>query len=130
MHFSIGQENGNSASFTAYIEHLFSINWFERGDVVNMDIEVIHTGAEAGIVADSLLSQRQQVLVVKLPTRSPELNPIELIFRILACRLRSYKCRSGGNDPAGMTVPQQVPPIVSETIMSWLVLKCAAHCGY
>jgi transposase len=131
MHFSIGQENGtgNAASLTAYIEHLLSINWFERGDVLIMDNAAIHTRAEDEFVADLLWLERE-VLVVPLPTRAPELNPIEFIFHILARRLRFYRYRSGGNDPAEMTVPEQVRRIISDTITSWLVLKCAAQCGY
>ena len=77
--YSIGRDNGNAAAFLAFIEMLLRLNWFERGDVLIMDNASIHTGQEADIVED-LLWEAMQVLVVFLPTRSPELNPIELIF--------------------------------------------------
>jgi transposase len=126
MHYSLGQENRTSASFTAYVEHLVAINWFQRGDVLIMDNAAIHTGGEATIVADFLWNS-SEVVVVPLPTRAPELNPIELIFHILARRLRSYRYRA---DNAGdMNVPQQVARIVG-TISAETALKCAGHCGY
>jgi hypothetical protein len=81
--YSIGQDNGNATSFLAFIEFLLQNSWFECGDILIMDNASIHTGGEAEIVED-LLCNDMQVLIVLLPTRSPELNPIELIFHILA----------------------------------------------
>ena len=89
MHFSIGEENGTAASFTAYIELLISIGWVKPGDVLVMDNAAIHTGGEAAIVAD-ILWKFAQVVIVPLQTRVPELNPIELIFQI---RIRPAKKR-------------------------------------
>ena len=126
MHFSIGEENGTAASFTAFIEHLLTIAWFSPGDVLILDNAAIHTGGEAAIVKD-LLWMMARVLVVPLPTRAPELNPIELVFHIVARRLRSYRYRA--EDPRDMTVPQQVAKIV-ELISSHTVLQCVGHCGY
>jgi transposase len=88
--YSIGRDNGNAASFLAFVEFLLQNSWFERGDVLIMGNDSIHTGGEADI-AEDLLWHAMQVLVVFLPTRSPELNPIELIFLILARRICSYK---------------------------------------
>jgi transposase len=126
MHYSIGEENGTAASFLAYIEHLISIQWFAPGDVLVMDNAAIHTGGEAAIVSD-LLWRVARVLVVPLPTRAPELNPIELVFHILARRLRAYKYRR--ENVRETNVPQQVERIVA-SISAETVLKCAAHCGY
>jgi transposase len=59
-----------------------------------MDNATIHTGGTVDVVNDLLwdtIIDRSplHVLVIYLPTRSPELNPIELIFHILARRIRS-----------------------------------------
>jgi transposase len=92
--YSIGCDNGNTASFLAFVEFLLQNSWFKRGDVLIMDNASIHsTGGEVYIVED-LLWHAMQVLVVFLPTRSPELNPIELmIFHILARLIWSYRYR-------------------------------------
>jgi hypothetical protein len=46
-----------------------------------MDNDSIHTDRETDIVVD-LLWHAMQVLVIFLPTRSPKLNPIALIFHV------------------------------------------------
>jgi transposase len=125
--YSIGRDNGNAASFLAFIEFLLEHNWFQRGDVLIMDNASIHTGGEADIVED-LLWHTMQVLVVFLPTRSPELNPIELIFHILARRIRSYRYRqfAGPCDKAVLDLACQVLDDMSLD----LVNRCCTHCGY
>jgi hypothetical protein len=129
MHYSIGEENGTAANFMAYIEYLLGIGWFEPYDVLILDNAAIHSGAEATIVAD-LLWEVRRVLVVPLPTRAPELNPIELIFHILARRLRQNRYFSNGIiDAATISVPNQVQEVVASIGVS-TVLNCAMHCGY
>ena len=130
--YTLGEENGNAASFTAYIKDLIARRWFERGNVLIMDNAAIHTGRESAIVADLLWSVEVDgsplnVLVVPLPTRSPELNPIELVFHILARRLRLYRYRT--EDPGQMTVPHQAARVMAD-ISTETVLKCIGHCGY
>jgi transposase len=125
--YSIGRDNGNAASFLAFINFLLSSNWFERGDVLIMDNASIHTGQEAEIVED-LLWQAMQVLVVFLPTRSPELNPIELVFHILVRRIRSFRYRqmAGPCDKAVLDLSCQVLDDMSFDLVS----RCCRHCGY
>jgi len=127
MHYVLGQENGDAASFTAYIEILLGMGWFEEYDVLIMDNAAIHTGGEANIVAD-LLWETSRVLVLPLPTRAPELNPIELVFHILARRLRSFKYNQQPQQNM-RPIPTQVQEIV-ETIEWETICKCASHCGY
>ena len=130
--YILGKENGTAAVFTSYIEHLIAHGWFEHGDILMMDNALIHTGAKAEIVADLLWSvefngQPLNVLVVPLPTRSPKLNPIELVFHILARWLRSHWYQS--DDPRQTTVPIQVKKIFDNLSLD-TVLKCIGHCGY
>lgn len=124
--YTIGKENGNAAAFLlAFIEYLLSISWFERGDVLIMDNASIHTGQEADIVED-LLWETMQVLVVFLPTRSPELNPIELIFHILSRRMYRYRQMVGACDQAVLNLSCQVLDDMSFE----LITRCCRHCGY
>jgi transposase len=92
-----------------------------------MDNASIHTGGEAEIVED-MLWHAMEVLVVYLPTRSPELNPIELIFHILARRLRSFRYRemAGPCDKAVLDLTCQV----LDDLPFDLVSRCIGHCGY
>jgi hypothetical protein len=85
----IGRDNGNPASFVAFIQYLISTRFFLHDKSFVMDNAAIHTGAEAEIAQDLLWDmvvdgRPLNVLVVYLPAGAPELNPIELVFHILA----------------------------------------------
>jgi hypothetical protein len=95
-----GEEDGNTALYITFLECLITIKWFNRDDVLIRDrASIHHDRAEAKIVEDLLWGSvvdglPLQVLTVPLPTHAPELNPIELMFHVLAKRLRSYKYRT------------------------------------
>ena len=132
VHYILGEDNGNAACFTAYITLLITIGWFEHGDVLIMDNSAIHTGQASGIIKDLLWEtvvngRPLNCLVVPLPTRSPELNPIELVFHVLARRLRSHRYRVA--DAERMTVPFQAARVMGGMSRE-LILKCCGHCGY
>jgi transposase len=132
IHYVIGKENGNSTSFAAYIMQLISNRWFEHGDVLVLDNAAIHSGGDAGNVEDYLWDtvvdgRPLNVLVIFLPTRSPELNPIELVFHILARRIRSFRYRMAG--PCDNAVVHQTTKVL-DAVSYETVLKCYAHCGY
>ena len=125
-HWHIGRENGNAAAFVAFIENLITINWFDPYDVLILDNAAIHTGSEAGILADALWDIAR-VVVVPLPARAPELNPIELIFNTLSMRLRSWKYRV--REAADVNVPFQVGRVLGD-VTTEDVWKAAAECDY
>ena len=91
-----------------------------------MDNASIHAGQEADIVED-MLWQTMQVVVVFLPPKLPELNPIELVFHILARRIRSHRCRqmAGACDKAVLDLSCQA---LDDTSFE-LVSRCCRHCG-
>jgi hypothetical protein len=97
-----------------------------------MDNAAIYTGAEAEIVNDLLwdlvVNRRPlNVVVVCLPARAPELNPIELVFHILACRICSFRYRMAG--PCDAAVVCQTARVLNDVTLE-TVLKCSIHCGY
>jgi hypothetical protein len=96
INYMIGRENDNAASFLAFIEYLIRTRFFLNGEILVMDNAAIHTGAEAEIVEDLLWDMvvdgpPLNVLMVYLPARAPELNPIKLVFHTLARRIRSFR---------------------------------------
>jgi hypothetical protein len=134
LEYLLGTDNGCSASMMAFVEYLLTRRWFNRGDVIVMDNARIHTGGEADILSDLLWEMDYgdgvplHVVVVYLPTRSPELNPIELVFHILSERIRSFRY-FGGAGPADMNVLARAA-IILNAIDTATVLSCCAHCGY
>jgi hypothetical protein len=131
IHYIIGKENGNATSSVAYIMQLISCGWFEHGYVLILDKAVIHSGGDAGNVKDYLWDmvvdgRPLNVLVIFLPTQSPELNPIKLVFHILAHLICLFTdCMAGPCDNA--TVHQATK--VLDLILYETILKCYAHCG-
>ena len=90
-----------------------------------------HHGGAAAIIEDMLWNfvvdgRPLHILTIFLPTRSPELNPIELVFHILARRSREW--RLYGN-LEGRSVVKNASKAMDE--MSYdLIKRCCIHCGY
>ena len=101
IEYRIDQENGSSATFVLFITALIISGFFKHEEILVMDNARIHTGGEAdgieSLLWDTPIDGRPlHVLIVYLPTRSPELNPIEFVFHILTARIRSFRYRTAG----------------------------------
>ena len=86
--FKIQKENGNSESFMDFLEELIINGWLVHYDMLVMGNARIHTGGEASIMEEFLWEAEVRgralnILVIFLPTWSPELNSIELVFHFL-----------------------------------------------
>lgn len=128
--YTIAEENGTAAAFLTFIEQLISTRYFRHNEVLVMDNAAIHKGGAADIVEDLLWETIQDgmplnVCVVFLPTRSPELNPIELIFHILARRARHWTFYG---DVAGRSIVRNASKVLDEMSIE-LITKCFFHCG-
>jgi transposase len=123
--------------FYVFICSLITVGYFLHNKVLVMDNATIHTGGGAENIRELLWNtvisgrgingRALNILVIYLPTCSPELNPIELIFHILARRIRSFRYRLAG--PSDEAVVRNTKRVLDE--MSYkLILKCYDHCGY
>jgi transposase len=131
--YTIGKENGTAECFVAFCEMMVGSGWLRHNEIIVMDNAAIHTGGESADLEEFFWNTEVDgrplhILVIYLPTRSPELNPIELIFHIFSRRVISYRLResSGPVDHAIIRYGTQVLDEISyET-----VLRCYQHCGY
>jgi transposase len=131
--YTIGKENGTAAAFVSFCEMMVLSGWLCHDEIIVMDNAAIHTGGESDDLErffwETVVGGRPlHILVIYLPTRSPELNPIELIFHIFSRRVSSYRLRhdAGPVDRAIIRYGTQVLNNISyETI-----LRCFRHCGY
>jgi transposase len=133
--YTIGKENGTAAAFVSFCHMMVVSGWLRHDEFIVMDNAAIHTGGDSEELErffwETIIEGRPlHVLVIYLPTRSPELNPIELVFHIFARRVINYRLRNdspgGGLDRAIIRFGTQVLNDISyETI-----LKCYQHCGY
>jgi hypothetical protein len=129
--YTIGVKNGDANSFLFFIELLISSRYLYHNDIIIMDNAAIHTGGPATIVENLLWNFvvdgiPLRVLVIYLPTRSPELNPIELVFHILARRSRDWRLY-GSMD--GRSIVRNASKVIDEMLYE-LIRRCCVHCGY
>ena len=131
VYHTIGKNNGTAEAFTDFVNEMIINGFLRHGEVVIIDNAAIHTCGEASIVEQMLWDtvidgMPLNVLVLYLPTRSPELNPIELVFHILSVRLRDWR---NYGDVNGSAVVQKTKEVL-DNLEYDTVLKCAIHCGY
>jgi transposase len=108
------------------------MGWLVHGKILIMDNAAVHTGGEARDLEEwfweKIVDGRPlHVLVIYLPMRSPELNPIKLILHSFSCQIRSYQiwCNDGPADEAVI----RYGCMVMNNILYEIVLNCYKHCG-
>jgi hypothetical protein len=131
--YTMGEENGSAASFMRFCTLMVDTGWLVHDEILIMDNAAVHTGGEARDLEewfwDRIVDGRPlHVLVVYLPTRSPELNPIELIFHIFSRRIRSYRIQRN-DGPVDQAVIRYGCMVMND-ISYANVLNCYKHCGY
>jgi hypothetical protein len=93
--YNINDQINDSEVLSFFIEEAVANGYLKRWDVLVLDNASIHIGGENVELDDWLwngLSPRDnqplRILLLLLPARSPELNPIELIWAWLVKKLR------------------------------------------
>ena len=94
--YKMGKEKNTAKRFMEFIRQLIYNRWFNHLDVLVLDNAAVHVGDEAAFLGDLLWNfevdgKPLHVMVIYLPTRSPELNPIEFLFNTLSLRIRQYR---------------------------------------
>jgi transposase len=130
--YTIGEENGTSEAFVGFMTYLIAKRFLRHNEFVVMDNAAIHYQRNATVIEDMLWEtivdgRPLHILVIQLPTRSPELNPIELVFHILARRIRSFRYRTAR--PCDKAVLHRAAQVMDDMTYA-LILRCCAHCGY
>jgi hypothetical protein len=75
--------------FSLEIESAIASRYLQAGDVLVLDNASNHTG-KGNTVLEDWLWEDHMVLVLFLPARAPEWNPIELMWNCLTQRLRNF----------------------------------------
>jgi transposase len=130
--YTIAVENGTSEAFVGFVTYLIAKRFLRHHEFVVMDNARIHSLGNATVVEDMLWEtivdgRPLHILVLYLPTRSPELNPIELVFHILAFRVRSFRYRT--DQTCDKAVLHKASQVMNDMDYA-LILRCCAHCGY
>ena len=127
-YYIVGEDQTTTAAvFMDTIYQSIAKGFLHAGDILVLDNASIHRYRESAGLRDLLWTYG--VLLLPLPTRCPELNPIELVWNVLVQRLRSAEME-------GLLRQPEQYPIVSATerILSSIpheeIGRFYAHCGY
>lgn len=97
------------------------------GDILVLDNAAIHTGKECDAL-DEWLWEYHGIFVLLLPARTPEWNPIELIWQILVRRLGLYSLSEVARQIAGVDSVAYAAHDVLGSITREEVVQSYNHC--
>jgi hypothetical protein len=86
--FRIHEGNNNAEEFAYDVEAAILCGYLRPGDFLVLDNAAYHMGKENEVLEDWLWEDHG-IMLIFLPPRSPEWNPIELVWAILVRRLRT-----------------------------------------
>jgi transposase len=133
VYYTIGEDNHDSFSFLTFVIGAVQKGWFNRYDILVLDNAMIHLHGECSDLPDILWNipgpdgLSMCISVVPLPTRSPELNPKELIWHTLVRRLKNVPLYIPR--PANHAVAHYAKYIL-DNMDHELMINSAIHCGY
>lgn len=118
------EQTTTAAVFMAAVEASLAKGFLLPGDVLVLDNAAIHLYRESQGLND-LLAQHGVTLLC-LPTRVPELNPIELVWNTLTQRLHAMVLSNAG----GRDRIVEATNVILSSISHEEIAKYYAHCGY
>jgi transposase len=124
--FRLSNDTNDSFSFSLAIQDAVAEGFLSRGEVLVLDNAPIHCSAEIQELEDWLY-QEHGIFVLYLPTRSPELNPIELMWHLLVQRLKRISIRE--LEFHGHRVAHTAAGLMDDFTHED-VWKCYRHCNY
>jgi transposase len=92
VYYRIHDGKNDSESFSRDIETAVSMGFFKGGDILVLDNAAIHDKGENTYLEEWHL-ETFGIFILFLPTRMPEWNPTELLWRLLVQLLKNYPIR-------------------------------------
>lgn len=126
MRYSIAEGINDAENFALQVELAISSGWLSPGDVLVLDRAAIHTGGENTVLEDWLWDNFR-IFLLLLPARTPEWNPIELVWNILVQRLAVFSLEIANE--LGKHSLVQVSQIILDKITHVEVEGCYRKCG-
>ena len=124
--FRIHEGNNNAEQFAQDVEEAIACGYIRPGDILVLDNAAYHTGRGNNVI-EEWLWDNHGILLIFLPPRSPEWNPIELVWAILVRRLRTCDLRES-REQYGVNASANKAADILEGITREEVLKCFRHC--
>jgi len=127
VRYGVVQDNNNADNFAVQVQLALSSGFLLPFDVLVLDRAAIHTGGR-NTTLEEWLWNNYRIFLLLLPARTPEWNPIELVWNILVQRLRVFSLhlvtRMGGHSLV------HAAQVVLDNISHEEVNGCFKKCGY
>jgi hypothetical protein len=91
-YYRIHDGKNDSESFSRDVETAVSMGFFKGDDILVLDNAAIHDKGD-NTYLEEWLWETFGIFILFLPTRTPEWNPTELLWRLLVQRLKYYAIR-------------------------------------
>jgi transposase len=128
VRYGISVNTNDAANFSDQIVMAIHLCWLLPGDVLVLDNAAIHNGGDNSDL-ENWLWQNFRIYLIYLPARTPEWNPIELVWNILVQRLNVF-CLSAAKQIGGKHSLVVATMIVLNAITHKEVRGCYRTCGY
>jgi hypothetical protein len=128
VEYTINKHCNDSTAFCDFIDKAIIKGFLLEGDVLVLDNAAIHNKADSTNLFE-FLWDNFGILLISLPTRAPELNPIELLWNTLNTRLQHHQFLGGGGRPNKDAVAVAAGEIL-DAVPHSEIAKYYQHCGY
>lgn len=125
FYFWMHDGTNDAKMFADFVYQMVIEGFLKPRDVIVMDNASIHCYREAAVL-EEILWVDYQILIVFMPARSPELNPIELLWHILVQRLKNVPL--DGNHSSVRTV--KAAKDIMDSFTHSDVISCYRKCKY
>lgn len=126
LRYTISQGINDAENFAIQVELAVVLGWLLPYDVLVLDNAAIHTGGENSNLGDWLWDNFR-IFVLFLPARTPEWNPIELVWNILVQRLQVFSLEVASS--LGQHSLVKASQIILDGITHAEVDGCFRRCG-
>jgi hypothetical protein len=122
--FHFGKQTNDSAAFGEAVDDAIARGFLKEGDVLIMDNASIHRFKENEVL-EEYLWEEFGIFMLTLPTRSPEMNPIELLWNTLVSRMKCFFVDHSDKVPIHLMATRIMDRFRHED-----VFKAFKKCGY
>jgi hypothetical protein len=98
--------------------------FLRNGDVLVIDNATIHHYRDAAVL-EEILWEDYKILLIFMPARSPELNPIELMWNILVQRLRRVPLIGGHSSERNALTAKEIMDAFTHSEVESCYRKCS-----
>jgi hypothetical protein len=123
FYFWMHDGTNDAFMFTEFVYSMVVDGFLRNGDVLVIDNASIHRYRDAAVL-EEILWEDYKILLIFMPARSPELNPIELMWNILVQRLRRVPLIGGHSSERNALTAKEIMDAFTHSEVESCYRKC------